>query len=1053
MIAELAYHTIPTAGPGLPADNYDESSRGYDMSGRVNRRVSPGGTITRTTFDALGRTIGSYVGTADNGATDSDPTGGGVQGNNMVQVIGRTYSADCDCSQPSQLTEFVDGNSVNNRVTNYVSDFRNRQIQITDPLSTITQATYDNLNYVTMLDRYYPSVSSGNLIARSQSFYDNQGRVYQTWRWVNNVLTDPTSPKLIDNTWYDESGNVIEQLSSGSQAFRKNQYDGMGRNYANYVGYVPDSGSEDYIQAGCVGTQPGRVAVILTQPWDGTTLAATVLVSATAGSWTLDGNPLSYSASAASVASALGLSGSDTCVLTTSGGVSQYAITVSSSDKTSALVDWTVGSLTISTTNKIFEQTITIYDDAGNVVEVDGFQRFHNAPATAYGPLNPPRSGADPLARVMYQANYFDGVGRQIGVANFGTNGDASFTRPDSLPEVSDSVLVTSYGYDQAGNQNLTTDPAGLVTLQTFNALGKPISTISNYTGGSPGNDTDVTVRMQYNGDGNLIALTACNPTTGDQTTRWEYGVVLDPTLATEFLEPSQIPGWILGLDANVGVMKSDGAPAGNGDPVTDWADQSGNGNNATVSDTSPTYALAAINGRAAVSFDFVDNAMTTALLNLNSPFTIMAVEQPLPNLTDAQYRRTVQSLTANSMILGGQRIGDSYDAQFFGTVISSGHGVDDGTTVVEVFRVDSDSNYRMNGVDVTDYPSQTGDWGWVGLGKAGYGEPGGTQLACVHVFDRRLTDAETLALERWAMNTYFQSTGSALASNDLLRSTIYPDAVDSLDRVMYAYNRQGQRISQTDQNGTAHNYNYDPVGRQTSDSISAFGSGIDTTVQQINRTYDANGQVLTVTSQELDGSVVNEVSYTYNYLQQLTTEYQQHGGAVDTSTSPKVQYAYASGSANTVRPTSITYPGGASAPRVVNYDYGTSGGDADLLSRIASLIDISGTPTTLVSYTYIGLGTIVQANSPQPSLTWTLIIAGDMYNPYGGFDQFGRVIDCLWNGASTALDEIKYGYDRASNRIWRKDPVASSQSMPVYQDELYNYDGLQRLTDMGAES
>jgi len=38
-------------------------------------------------------------------------------------------------------------------------------------------------------------------------------------------------------------------------------------------------------------------------------------------------------------------------------------------------------------------------------------------------------------------------------------------------------------------------------------------------------------------------------------------------------------------------------------------------------------------------------------------------------------------------------------------------------------------------------------------------------------------------------------------------------------------------------------------------------------------------------------GSVVNEVQFGYNTFAQLTTSYQEHSGAVSTSTSPKVQY------------------------------------------------------------------------------------------------------------------------------------------------------------------
>ena len=50
---------------------------------------------------------------------------------------------------------------------------------------------------------------------------------------------------------------------------------------------------------------------------------------------------------------------------------------------------------------------------------------------------------------------------------------------------------------------------------------------IDNYTDGNPatgGSDEDVTVQMAYNWDGKLTTLTAKNPTTGDQVTKYVYG-------------------------------------------------------------------------------------------------------------------------------------------------------------------------------------------------------------------------------------------------------------------------------------------------------------------------------------------------------------------------------------------------------------------------------------------------------------------------------------------------------------------------------------------------
>src|SRR5207245_8597183 len=101
--------------------------------------------------------------------------------------------------------------------------------------------------------------------------------------------------------------------------------------------------------------------------------------------------------------------------------------------------------------------------------------------------------------------------------------------------------------------------------------------------------------------------------------------------------------------------------------------------------------------------------------------------------------------------------------------------------------------------------------------------------------------------------------------------------------------------------------------------------------------------------------------------LGHLTTEYQSHSGAVNTSTTPKVQYTYsemASG-ANHSRLTSIVYPNS----RTITYNYAT--GLANNISRLSSLTDGS---TTLESYSYLGLSTVVLRSRPAPAVGLTYV-------------------------------------------------------------------------------
>ena len=197
-------------------------------------------------------------------------------------------------------------------------------------------------------------------------------------------------------------------------------------------------------------------------------------------------------------------------------------------------------------------------------------------------------------------------------------------------------------------------------------------------------------------------------------------------------------------------------------------------------------------------------------------------------------------------------------------------------------------------------------------------------------------------------------------------------------------------------------------------------------------------------------GNVVNEVKYVYNDFGQLITEYQQHDSAVNTSTSPKVQYQYLTGSNNTIRPTKTIYPNG----RELSYNYGTTNSTNDILGRVASLIDDDPSNTHLADYTYIGANTIIETASPEPDIKYTLIGTTSGNDPdtgdiYRGLDRHSRVKDSYWynNNTSTDIDRIKYGYDKAGNRTYRENTVASTNSK--HYDEHYQYDFVHRLKSL----
>jgi RHS repeat-associated protein len=288
---------------------------------------------------------------------------------------------------------------------------------------------------------------------------------------------------------------------------------------------------------------------------------------------------------------------------------------------------------------------------------------------------------------------------------------------------------------------------------------------------------------------------------------------------------------------------------------------------------------------------------------------------------------------------------------------------------------------------------------------------------------------------------------GSKLDSNDVVAATKWPDpstgAASASEQESIAVNALGETLTATDRNGTVHTLTYDVLGRITSDAVTTLGSGVDGAVRRIETAYDGQGNPYLITSYNASsgGSIVNQVQRAFNGLGQMITEWQAHAGAVNTGTSPKVQYAYsemASG-ANHSRLTSITYPSGY----VLTHNY-ASGLNIDI-SRLSSLSDTSG---TVESYDHLGLSTVVRRGHSQPGVDLTYIKQsgesnGDAGDQYTGLDRFGRVVDQRWIKTSTgaATDRFQYGYDRNGNRTYRDNLVNAAFG------ELYAYDNLYQLT------
>jgi YD repeat-containing protein len=196
----------------------------------------------------------------------------------------------------------------------------------------------------------------------------------------------------------------------------------------------------------------------------------------------------------------------------------------------------------------VMQQEEMTYDQASNVILQVTRERYHDAEGT--GPLGDPET--EPLARVSYVASYPDSLGRIVSVANYGTNDGTIIdpaNRPPACPARSDDVLVTTTAYNDRGEAFQVTDPQGTVKEATFDAAGRLTKTIENLRANETGADKNKTTEYTYNGDNNLVSLTALNSTTGNQVTTYVYGVTGTEIVSNALLKAVIYPDSTSGTD------------------------------------------------------------------------------------------------------------------------------------------------------------------------------------------------------------------------------------------------------------------------------------------------------------------------------------------------------------------------------------------------------------------------------------------------------------------------------------------------------------------------
>ena len=192
--------------------------------------TTPAGTITRYSYDVLGRRTSRKVGTVDGGASD-----------NMTLVEEWFYDDEEDTSSnvgDGFLTRHTahTGDSGQERVTDYDYDYKGNQEDIDGPGDVLVSKVYDNLNRVTETLRYDTS-SGSTLVAKNTSSYDSWGQEYESR--IYGVDSGTGSDYATTESWRDARGLVIKTLSQG-KVFQKTEYDGAGRAVRRSVSYDTD---------------------------------------------------------------------------------------------------------------------------------------------------------------------------------------------------------------------------------------------------------------------------------------------------------------------------------------------------------------------------------------------------------------------------------------------------------------------------------------------------------------------------------------------------------------------------------------------------------------------------------------------------------------------------------------------------------------------------------------------------------------------------------------------------------------------------------------------
>ncbi|MBN8629160.1 MAG: hypothetical protein J0M17_27115, partial [Planctomycetes bacterium] len=805
LVASRAYHTIPVEGDGLPGANFDQTTYGYDAAGRQNQVRTPGGTITRTTFDARGRITGTWIGTDDVGATDARPQGVAAFSPEMIAGLQFWGSGAHGLFQTAAGTTPVTtaGDPVGRWNDRRGGSSRNFHQSSSGNRPSLSPQWINGRPAV----RFSQTGGAKYLRLDDSLFTADASTPATIFALLRTTTSSPGNERLIAKSSNSGDYSLALQRSEGS--------DKLLATMANQTNVVAQYAHDDAVS---VAGDVRCVASI----WNDRTLyfyrdgllidqqavdnSSILTAPATEQGWLIGGELRD---------------GSPTWLC--DADVAEFLIfdRALSKDELRRLFAWAagepvpaVGNNMVQVSSRSYSGSCDCSQPAAETLYIDDDPANNRVTLYAYDYRN--RLTAVDGEENFFEQRTYDNLDRVVQVdRRVGSSGGGLISRSKTYYDARGQVYKTEIFGADATSGDLTPP---IVGLNWYDAAGNLAAAVA------PGaKDLRVFTKSEFDGDGRQTATyytvyTGSQPPTySGATTVTNSDRVFDQTENT--FDPAG------NLTLNTSYRRYPGSSAVN---------------KLTTSD--------ARRFRIANWYDGIGRL--TAAATYGTASTTRPASPP-PSADAAPV-----SLTRY----------DSAGRQF--------EGVD---PLLRVTRREYDALGRTT--------STIGNF-------TGCGCPGNeTDVTVRQAYDGdgrlvRLT-AENPATGL-QITTYLYgvvSPGSALSSNDLLASVIYPDAVDAADRVSYAYNRQGEQIRIADQNATVRDVEFDKLGRLIVDRVTIVGSGVDGAVRRVETVYDSRGRVETRSniSATTGGTIVNQLKYDYDAFGRVTREYQSHAGAGNT--------------------------------------------------------------------------------------------------------------------------------------------------------------------------